>query len=206
MHYAFPYNFVYWEKVNSHKEIKEKYYNNILDTQNNLKKNNEWVGELKTSYNNPSLNEFLYEDYFTSNVIWPYFDNMLVEMRENIPLPMESYISCSWYNLYNPGDFQETHQHDKNYARIRDKIHVNAYCGIYLLHLEETNKTIFYEEPPIPCSLDNSGVNFNTDFLEEGSIIFFPSGLSHYVLPAKAKRCTISFNITSVYPNTHIAS
>lgn len=202
MHYAFPYNFVYWEKVVNHQEIKEKYYNNIiLKNKNNIQKKNEWIGDLKTSYNNNDLNKCLYENYFTSNVIWPYFDNMLVELCNNIPLPIESYISEIWYNVYEKGNFQEPHQHDRNYRNVSDKVHVNSYCGIYLLHLEEKNTTVFYEEPPIPCSIDNSGINFLTDFMEEGNVILFPSGLSHYVLPSKTDRCTISFNITSVFEN-----
>lgn len=199
MHYAFPYNFVYWEKVSLHEEIKEKYYTKIIESENNIQKYSNWIGNVKTSYKNESLNKFLYENDFTSNVIWPYFDNMLVEMCNNIPLPIESYISQSWYNLYDNGDFQEPHQHDRNYKIMHDKVHVSTYSGIYLLHLEEKNTTVFYEEPPIPCSIDNSGINFLTDFMEEGNIIFFPSGLSHYVLPSKSKRCTISFNINSVY-------
>lgn len=199
MHYAFPYNFVYWEKVSSHEEIKKKYYNKIIETENNIQKYNNWIGNVKTSYKNESLNQFLYENEFTSAVIWPYFDNMLVEMRDNVPLPIESFVAKSWYNLYEEGHFQEPHQHDKNYVVGENKFYASTYSGIYLLHLEEKNTTVFYEEPPIPCSIDNSGINFLTDFMEEGNVIFFPSGLSHYVLPSKSKRCTISFNITSVY-------
>ena len=200
MHYKFPSNFVYWDKVSNHEQVKEKYYQKILDSKNDIEDNNKWIAKLKTSYNNLGLNNFLYGECFAKDVIWPYFDNMLVEMQSNLDqMPIESYINYAWFNLYEKGDYQETHQHDRNYIDSEKTVHTNAFCGIYLLHLEEENKTVFYQEPPVPCSATNSGVNFQTNFLEEGSIMFFPSGLSHYVLPSDSKRCTISFNITSVY-------
>lgn len=202
MIYRFPQNFVYWQKVECHDKIKQKYYDKILENENIISNNSNWLGKLKTSFHHQELNKFIQEDYFINNVVWKYFDSMLHEMKDNIIIPIESFISCAWYNLYQKGDFQEVHQHDKNYVVEGNKLYSNSFCGIYLLHLEETNKTIFYQEPPVPCSVNNSGVVFDTSFLEEGNVIFFPSGLSHYVLPSESKRCTVSFNITSVYNNS----
>lgn len=198
MKHVFPSNFICWYKVKDHDIIKQKYYSEILKREFELSSNH-WIADVKTSHNNDELNALFYSQHFCSSVIWTYFDNMLVEMKDTLNVPERSYLSYCWYNLYDAGSFQEPHQHDNNYFYADDKIHSNSFCGIYFLHMEEENKTVFEQQPPIPGSTTNSGYLIHTKFLQEGDVVFFPSGLSHYVLPCESRRCTISFNITSVY-------
>jgi hypothetical protein len=200
MHFLFPSNFVYWAKVKNHNEVKQNYYQKILNNSHTIVKNQKWIGELQTSFANGDWNNIFFTNYFCDNVIWPYFDSMLEELSGVIPtVPKESFLAECWANLYEEGNFQEPHQHGKNYGIVNGNLHSNTFCGIYLLHVEEENTTVFYQEPPIPCCEDNSGTTFTTNFLEEGNVIFFPTGLTHYVLPSKSKRCTVSFNLTSIY-------
>jgi len=199
MHVFFPSNFVYWNKVKNHEKIKEKYYTEILKNKNTISKNQNWVAEVVTSYNNSDWNKIFFNREFCDNVIWPYFDNMLEKLSDNIPIPEESYLSECWVNLYEKGNFQEPHQHGKPFNKIDGRYHSNVFCGIYLLHLEEKNKTVFFQDTSSSCGNTDSKFNFMTDFIEEGNVIFFPSTLLHYVLPSEKERCTISFNLTSVY-------
>jgi hypothetical protein len=194
--FTFPTKFIYWEKIKSHKKIKDKYHSIILE---HKEKYGDYCKDLvKSKWNCNCYSSFFmrnndlhikFEDDFLTEVIWNVFDKMFYDLNNSIlklPVPKSSYIVDMWYNYYTKGMFQEIHNHESNEKTIH-------YSGIYLLDLHETNTTNF---------VDNtfSGFSeFKTNNMEEGNVIIFPSELLHYANPCLSDRITVSFNIASKY-------
>ena len=201
MFYIFSTNFGYWEKINDHERLKQKYFKIIQDDLNKNKKKFEndlkWNCECKTSFFNEKSGLELFEDDFLNSVIWNPMDNMLNELQKimNFPVPKSSNIFKIWYNTYEVGEWQEVHDHKTKSTSI-------CYSGIYILELNEPNTTSFIDNRRIDCwNMDESISCFYTSDVNitEGSVILFPSELLHYVNPCKNNRTTISFNITSTF-------
>ena len=102
------------------------------------------------------------------------------------PRPVGQRVDRSGRRQRNAGFVEEIHEHTG----------AGDFSGIYLLELNETNKTHFY------CSGGNTAMKLlaNTRNIPEGSIILFPSHLLHYVTPCEAERATVSCNISLAYP------
>ena len=183
MHFIFPCDFIFWKPAKEHKKIKEQLFpliNNNLDKTKD-KQLNKWLCDVNTEFFESDINNKKYFKLIL-NEIYPAVDAMFNEIN-NLRIPKQSTVTRIWYNHYNNLQGQEVHTHtgDGNLS------------GIYLLHLEEKNKTVFYSYVS-----GNSGLcheHKKTDEIEEGNIILFPSHLLHYVLPSKEKRITVAFNI-----------
>lgn len=197
----FPPNFVFSQKVENHQEIKEKYYSRILDdNQKNgeiYKTNNNWYCKVSSSFfaNDPQRNFLLFDEDFMKDVVWDNFRLFFKEMRKIVDdynLPQRSDITEIWYNIYQKGEFQDMHSH-------LGPFHGSCnFSGIYLIHLEEPNKTAFRQEGIIPGHSAFIYEHFTED-LEEGTVILFPSSLLHLVKPCEKTRTTVSFNIICQY-------
>ena len=107
---------------------------------------------------------------------------MLFSEVNNLKTPRQSTVTEIWYNYYNTLQGQEVHNHSGS-----------SLSGIYLLHLQEENKTVFYSHSSTNSILCNE--TKKTTEIQEGNIMLFPSHLAHYVLPCNKKRITIAFNI-----------
>lgn len=186
MHYRFYHPFVYWEKIKNHEQLKRELLPKIYeDIQKNEKEYLEklvWDCEVITSFPNTDYSDsFLRLDRVVNSIVWDPFDRMLDEVKPEINIDSAD-LDLIWYNFYQVGHNQEIHDHRND----------STFSGIYLLSIDEPNSTVFYN------ASDKSEVNeyFNTDKLEEGSVILFPAHLPHYVKPCKTNgRITLSFNI-----------
>lgn len=201
MNFIFPTKFIYWEKILEHQKIKKKYFNSIKKDieENKILYKTEvekiWQCSCVSSYfSNSKIFSELEEKNFFKDIIWDPMDNMLKKMNDtiNLPIPKHSKLTRIWFNYYEPGNWQEAHEHSDP----------ATYSGIYLLDLNEKNPTIFFDENSSRCwgrERNPSMVTFSTEDIEEGTVIFFPSELMHYVNPCKSNRTTISFNISSEF-------
>lgn len=200
--YTFPSNFVYWEKVDEHQEIKEEYLPKIKNSSIDLPRKDSWLCNVINSAHHKELNNKIFDEYFIDKVIWKYFDKMLENRPYDFEVPKRSAIAGVWYNIYSEGQYQEAHDHYGSFMYTSEETTtVDLFSGIYLLELNEPNKTVFFQPAPTPVNKSLSGISYPTDHIEEGTVLFFPSGLLHYVLPVTKTRTTVSFNIISVFDN-----
>lgn len=154
MHFVFPHNFVYWTKVSNHQEIKEKYYKKIIEVSNDWDSSPYFYTQFKSSFRNfrnNTINQEIKNDIkFLNDIIWNPIDQMFAEDFFPGILPETSEIAEIWFNVYKPGESQEVHDHNGHYTTENGKHICCSYSGIYILHAEENNKTVFYQQGPNP--------------------------------------------------------
>jgi hypothetical protein len=198
MNFVFPSKFVYWEKLQNHQQIKNKYLKKIYDdsrvNETTYRNKKSWKCKVISSFFSEEKILSIFDQNFFNDVIWNPFDNMLIEMKEklDLPIPNQSKIYQLWYNVYHKGEWQEIHNHCTPNAG-------SNYSGIYLMESSEDNKTVFYDPTTITAYNTKSATHYSTEHLTEGTVILFPSELDHYVNPCLNKRVTISFNIISQF-------
>ena len=185
MHHIFPSDFVFWKPVNEHNKIKKELlpliYNNLNSTKD--KQIDIWRCDVNTEFFESAEN---YTKYFKLivNEIYPAIDALFNDIN-SLKIPKQSKVTRIWYNHYVESQGQEVHSHSGGSDNL---------SGIYLLHLEEPNKTVFYSHASQGSCLCDTTKQMNE--IEEGNIILFPTHLLHYVLPCQKERITIAFNIT----------
>ena len=194
MHYTFPSQFVYWEKVENHQELKDKYLNLILDDVSKNSKeyrtNSHWNCDVISSYfaSSQKNNKEIFDNYFIDSVIKKPIENCIEELQ--LPAPKNILIQSLWYNVYKKNDYQEVHDHlGPNYT---------AFSGIYILDLVGKNNTHFFSPGHVPDS-SRFGHHFKGNHLEEGDVIIFPASLLHYVSPCETNKVSVSFNVGTEY-------
>lgn len=212
-HYQGPCDYVFWQKIENHEELKEKYVSIIT----NLIKNDEITThrfqncKFKSSIDHPTINNFItHEDL--QKIVWKPLEDMINEINSIYQYklkPNKSIIKNYWFNIYNKGDFQELHDHRSHDLIIDNKVYSQSFSAIYILNDKSpTNTTAFYNNvrthyspfgDAIDCSiLDTSLIND----INEGTIIIFPALMYHLVKPCiEPGRITLSFNIYSTYAN-----
>lgn len=190
----FPGPFLYTHKLENHSSIKKKLVDFI---ENDIVSTNKKCGKgtiVKTSYydvmelgENDSFFKYLSESDLMNDIIWNPMDNCFSQLPFLInAYPKKSSVSGIWYNCFENGGLHEPHTHQNSFI-----------SGIYILHLEEKNPTVFFGS-----GLSNDSFNYfyhETDYLEEGTVILFPSEMWHFVKAVKKKRITISFNINTTF-------
>jgi|TARA_R110001606_G_C15322879_1_gene644814 hypothetical protein len=207
-HYQFPTNYVYWENIKEHDNIKSKYMP-ILDAIEKVNKDNlenPWSGcEVNISSFSHDYNFLNTEDINT--IIWKPIDNFISEINSNYKCRLrfkESRIYKYWFNTYKMGDFQEFHDHHGSPKFINDKYFYPMFSGIYILHDDTETSSIIFKTPntiPLPFSDLTNPHYFNTskeNTIKEGTVVIFPSQLEHMVKKCiKPGRRTIAFNVIS---------
>lgn len=172
--------FVAWYSIPNHQEIKQQLLSKIQS-------DNDYIlapGNAKTNFLNQSLKHFTAD--ILNSIIWQPYDQLLEEKHLS-PTPKESNLKDIWWNVYSPGDYALTHKH------------INSdFSGIYILHSEEDNPTVFYNDTP-SCYYPYGQDPYTTEHITEGHTILFPSFLQHSVSPCKNDRVIISFNIQTDY-------
>lgn len=213
MYDPFPHNFIFWEPVENHQEIKQIYLEKIKQREHLITKPEVWNCDVLSSFECQQINNEIFDEYFHQNVIWKACDKLLQSIPFNFDVPSSSSVLNVWFNTYKKGQYQEIHNHLWSGSNLlilsneRAQNIVGLLSGIYILHSEETNKTVFYQEGMNPFDRTKMGSNFNgtygikktTEEIKEGNVILFPSSLSHYTVPAEKSRTIISFNIVSRY-------
>lgn len=182
MHHIFPSDFIFWVKAKNHLANKNFLYETIMNSLDKTK--DKHIGHWRCNVNTEFFaGSSTYSKYINLivNDVYPALDCMFSELP--IRTPKHSAVKNIWYNYYVEGHNQEVHNHVPN---------CNL-SGIYLLHLEEKNKTVFYSYNSSICGFLEP--NKQLVEAEEGDIIIFPSSLLHYVLPCEKPRATIAFNI-----------
>jgi hypothetical protein len=186
-HYTLiPSEFIFYTPSNTHNELKhsltEYIKSNLKYTEGAHKKN--WLCNINTEFFSDSGIPTIYKDLIISGV-YPALD-LLFEEIPGINVPSSSIVTEMWYNYYTPGDTQEVHAHTGS-----------TISGVYFLHLQEQNNTVFYSYSAGGNPLVSTVIKANK--VEEGDILLFPSSFLHYVLPSDLERITIAFNITCSY-------
>lgn len=189
----FPGPFVYSEKIKNHSNIKEKLLpyieNDVVIANRTICKDNGAV--VKTSfydcYSNHCFLRYLEEIGVLNDIVWEPLDNCLSKLPFEVGSPPKtSTINTLWYNFFERGGKHGPHIHPSSFI-----------SGIYILHLEEKNPTVFFGSSLPSCPFH--AFTYNTQHLTEGTVILFPSEMWHFVDEVKTKRITISFNITSYF-------
>lgn len=181
--------FVAWYPVNNHQQIKQTLLPKILSHSN--KKENCFKRQFQTGLLSSATTSFYHQslDYFTDDIlnaiVWQPFDAMLEEKQYNVG-PTHSDIIGLWWNVYERGDSASLHRHSSA-----------DFTGIYLLHNEEDNKTVFFHDEVGQPNFPKTNALYHTNHITEGYTILFPSHLLHYVEPCEKNRVIVSFNIAT---------
>jgi hypothetical protein len=117
-------------------------------------------------------------DDIIHEVIFPALNNMINEL--NLNKYTNKRIIDIWCNVYSPGGYAGVHNHSRS-----------DISGVYILHNEEPNKTVFYNFSN--CMLLN--VRKDTTELSEGNILLWPGHVLHESKPCDKNRVTIPFDI-----------
>jgi len=186
-HYTLiPSEFIFYTPFNKHTELKpsltDYIKSNLKNSEGTHKKH--WKCNINTEFFSLSGIPAIYKDLIISG-IYPALDLLFKEIPE-LNIPNSSIVTEMWYNYYTPGDTQEVHAHAGT-----------TISGVYFLHLQEQNNTIFYSYQADGNPLVNTLIEANK--VEEGDILLFPGSFLHYVIPSNLERITIAFNINCSY-------
>lgn len=193
MHYIFPQNFVYWQKVKSHQKIKKKYldliFNDFESNKEEYKKKSDWNCNVISSYfdDENRNNKRIFDNHFIKNVIQEPIENCIQELK--LMRPSTISILKLWYNVYDQNDYQEVHHHLG--------VQSVSYSGIYIMDLNGKNNTHFCQ--PGTTLESQFGSTFKGSILEEGDVIIFPAQLLHYTTPSECNKVSVSFNVRCLY-------
>jgi len=196
-HFEFPSHYVFWTKVDNHKEIKSKYLPKI-ESLSGSKHN----FACNVTSNIRKAVDFLDEDDY-DKLVWKPVEQMIEESGGELYLG-DSFIQSYWYNKYDVNDFQEMHEHSAYPIKINDKLYHPSLSIIYILNDENEKASIlFTDKNPIPFGPALDFVSFDTskaEEIKEGTVIIFSPRLEHMVKPIKVGgRITIAFNIFSSF-------
>lgn len=209
-HLQLPTKYIYWQKVENHKNLKNKYMPIIDKIEEENKLDNPYKGcTIKNiSIKNTNINTFIdTEDW--NEIVWKPLENFFAEINNTYEHSFKlnattSIISGYWFNTYDKDDFQEYHNHVYDIMSQAESSTYPTLSGIYILNDENEKSSIMFrtsnnEYTPFirPFEL----LTFDTskkDEIGEGTVLLFPIGMEHMV-----KKCvipgrrTIAFNIWS---------
>src|SRR6056300_769707 len=199
--YHFPSEFVFWDKVENHDEIKKEILPKILEDSKNKKNNPFYNCKFNTSFNynvKPDLNVM---NKKMLDVIFFYLEKMFKTINFNTEKLM---INKGWWNVYDEGEFQEEHEHSGSPIYSNGDLFYPALSVIYILHDDNEKSSIVFRKPgPFPLMEPHCEEVFKTENvkeIKEGTILIFPYNLRHLVKPCiKPGRVTLAYNICSVY-------
>jgi len=195
-----PGPFLFWTKVKNHEELKEKLYPEIIKGKENPKYLNRpmqfrkpgdsrWQCDVITTY----FDREDVKDIFTQEIVEDIIGTPLDEMfaDENYggkKNPTQTNLTEIWYNIYEPGYYQEIHAH-----------HGATFSGIYLFELNEPNTTAFFANQTQYEYARESNPVYKTEHIKEGNVLIFPSEFSHLVRKTSEFRITVSFNLKCMF-------
>lgn len=182
MLYNFPSNFVFYTKVRNHEQLKKKLLPQIYANESSITYKGEYQDSITNYFEENNILLDMEEEIY-HNVVWDPFNEMLEDPNLNIVhRPQESKLQSMWYNVYRDGKcWHKTHTHPSS-----------TFSGIYLLHLEGENGTVFTQ-----LGHQLFEMSYNTKNNVEGEVIIFPSSLPHSVVSFGTHKVSISFNIMS---------
>jgi len=205
--------FVYWRQLSEddHRRIKSKMMKdiNLLDEVKQDK--DDGLHNATTNYvTKYNKNELVSEDYIKTIV-----KDTVTELIQRINgsknlLYTIDYVDHAvlnaWYTKYEKGGNFDWHDHYSVPYMINDHVYHSSFSLIYILNDEsDKNVTIFGTNQTVcsPPFQNRSGILLDTgdfDDIKEGTVIVFPSNLSHKVLQSmNSNRIVVSYNIYSRY-------
>lgn len=122
-----------------------------------------------------------------TDILNNYFQKV-VEPRDGI----EIYITISWVNYTEQGEYHHEHSHPNS-----------IFSGVYYIDADETDKITFTNPKFLPFTLDIQSTNFNQWNSKSwwlptpsNTVFIFPSSFGHRVEPTTNKntRVSLSFN------------
>jgi len=199
--YQFPSEFVYWDKIENHDEIKKEILPKILEANKNKKNNPFNACKFNTSFKYNEKPDLDVLNKKMSDFIIFYLEKMFKIMNFNIEKLM---INDGWWNVYDEGEFQEEHDHLDRPIYSNGDLFYPTLSVIYILHDDnEKSSIVFRKDGPFPLMEPHLEVAFKTEDvkeIKEGTILIFPYTLRHLVKPSiKPGRVTIAYNICSAY-------
>lgn len=190
MIHNFPAPFVAWYSIPNHQQIKQQLLPHIYSQTSKKQecfKRQYATGLLSgptTSFYHQSFD--LFTDDILNDIVWKPFDEMMTEKQYQFKT--ESNLISLWWNVYDRGDSAKIHRHS-----------AGDFSGIYLLHNEEDNKTVFFHDEVGQPNFPKEDALYYTSHITEGHVMLFPSYLAHYVEPCEKNRVIISFNLVTTY-------
>lgn len=188
--FCFPAPFVYHYNVPEHAQIKQElkpkldsfYQKHHEEQLYRWTIDKTYKSGMCTNFNEASLQRNWYTSEHTQAIVWNSLDELLSKLnQQNKKCKLVDF----WWNVYQKGDSAPVHNHG-----------TFGISGVYLLHLNEPNKTIFFSKSKALLQNLTDIVEYAADKVPEGTVMLFPSSLSHYVEPAETTRMSISFNVT----------
>jgi uncharacterized protein (TIGR02466 family) len=188
--FYFPAPFVYHYNVPEHAQIKQelqpklesfyrKHHEEQLYKWDTRKVHQSGVC---TNFNDALLQRDWYTQKHLQAIVWNSLDELLSKLKyKNKKCKLVEF----WWNVYQKGDSAPVHNHG-----------TFGISGVYLLHLNEPNKTIFFSKSKALLKNYTDIIDYSTNEVPEGTVMLFPSSLSHHVEPAETTRMSISFNVT----------
>lgn len=188
--FCFPAPFVYHYNVPEHVQIKQElkpkldsfYQKHHEEQLYRWTTDKTYKSGMCTNFNEASLQRNWYTSEHIQAIVWNSLDELLSKLnQQNKKCKLVDF----WWNVYQKGDSAPVHNHG-----------TFGISGVYLLHLNEPNKTIFFSKSKALLQNLTDIVEYAADKVPEGTVMLFPSSLSHYVEPAETTRMSISFNVT----------
>jgi len=204
-----PGDFIYYQKIKEHKDIKKKIFSKIKELSNNeevLKNKSFKHCIFKTSIFKPELNSFLQEKDILDLLVWNPIDKLIEKYNENNIFKInlsESIIIGAWFNIYEKTNFQEIHNHLDHPKIINNEIYQPSFSLIYILEdKNEGNSTVFkFHRNDFMFNFGLSTADkIDTSRIKdisEGTVIIFPYTFEHFVTPVIKDRISIAYNIYS---------
>jgi len=203
--YRFPHEFVYWDTVKNHEEIKNALMPIIKRREEHDKNNTSGLYNAYTSYGGGRDEEIHHPQLISE--LWRIVDKALDDIyyadkgsfKPNI---LGSFINHSWYTYYNKhGEFNYHNHTGVNLEAIDNNgPYFSSISVIYILNDEnEENATSFAKFGMLPMThqIDH---HYDAKHAKEGTLLVFPSTLHHCVKRVDIPgRITIAFNIVSKY-------
>ena len=188
--------YFHFKKLDEAETILEK-WDPFLSDDSYVSKTDWNMAQVESSIRNEKNKDLPWKSWL--DIVEPVINNYLQTLEPMIPYSL----SCNdrWFNKYSTGDYQEPHDH---------AFPGTGLSAIYVLDYPKDERDpggqLVFECPNFPL-IRSSGLDviFNAwncqhfiPPLEKGTLIVFPSWISHYVLPSKTdkRRATIAANFT----------
>ncbi len=145
-----------------------------------------------TNYNyqtNPggSIPLFKFNEQLNKSIVWDAIDELntkLTQDRELLQLPVTCSLTNLWFNKYPVGAYCPPHEH-----------YGVDISGIYIVHSDHENPTVFKNNVNVG-NWRYARDKYTTGHIKEGTVLLFPSHLTHWTEPAQSDRYIISFDVS----------
>jgi len=173
LHFLFP-TLVYNEPVPRSETVRQQFIDKAMGLYKTLPKTSTWRCETFTTI----------EHYDMIND--PMFAEFFLDVKKHVGIFLKEYnvtkgdinITDSWFNVSQPGDYQEYHNHPGNHLSAVYYVKTNDTCGNLVVRSFEADTDMFLL--PIESENYNTYKTFSLRPIE-GHLVIFRSNLKHMV-------------------------